>query len=54
MNNKVNKLNSDLDAFLDEENVECDGKKCVIRNDRSLVEVINKKFITEDGRQLIM
>lgn len=52
-----NKLNSGLDSFLNNENqdpnMDCSTGVCVIKGDKSLVERINKKIITEDGRQLL-
>lgn len=51
---KSNKLNNELDAFLGEENLECTGNECKLKSKDGLVEVVNKKFITEDGRQLLM
>jgi hypothetical protein len=52
-----NKLNSNLDSFLNQENqdpnMDCSSGVCVIKGDKSLVERINKKIITEDGRQLL-
>ena len=52
-----NKLNSNLDSFLNQENqdpnLDCSSGVCVIKGDKSLVERINKKIITEDGRQLL-
>jgi len=55
-NNKKTQLNSDLDEFLDTTNEykpNCPDGVCIIKGDRSLVERINKKIITEDGRQLL-
>ncbi len=52
-----NNLNSNLDSFLNQENqdpnMDCSSGVCVIKGDKSLVERINKKIITEDGRQLL-
>ena len=52
---KDKKLENGLDKFLDVENDEkkCEGDECVIKTDRTLVEKINKKVVTEDGRQLL-
>ena len=56
-NNKKEKLEKDLDKFLTNENqtqsMDCNDEGCIIKNDKSLVERINKKIITEDGRQLL-
>jgi hypothetical protein len=52
-----NNLNSNLDSFLNQANqdpnMDCSSGVCVIKGDKSLVERINKKIITEDGRQLL-
>ena len=58
MENNVNKkkdLENKLDEFLTpkNENMECNEDGCIIKTDKSLVERINKKIITEDGRQLL-
>jgi hypothetical protein len=60
--NKENSLNKAMDSFLqgssnlDESNQEmdCSSGVCVIKNDKSILERINKKIITEDGRQLLI
>jgi len=65
MNDKTN-LENGLNDFLSEEekrkkmedmqndpNMDCSSGVCVIKGDKSLVERINKKIITEDGRQLL-
>lgn len=54
-NNKKQNLENKLDEFLTNENknLECNDEGCIIKNDKSLVERINKKIITEDGRQLL-
>lgn len=48
-------LDKALDAILDEQNknTDCPNGVCVIKGDKSLIERINKKIITEDGRQLL-
>ena len=50
-------LNKALEGFLNKEtqdpNMDCSTGVCVIKGDKSLVERINKKIITEDGRQLL-
>ena len=66
MENKENKkgdknLDKALEGFLQTENqdpnqdpnLDCSSGVCVIKGDKSLVERINKKIITEDGRQLL-
>jgi hypothetical protein len=51
------KLNDMLDGYLKNENenpdMDCSSGVCVIKGDKSLIERINKKIITEDGRQLL-
>jgi len=51
-------LDSKLDAFLEEEKVGqtivCTDDVCIIKNDKSIIEIVNKKVITQDGRQLLM
>lgn len=50
-------LDKALDGFLNSEdkdsNLDCSSGVCIIKGDKSLVERINKKIITEDGRQLL-
>jgi len=50
-------LDKALEGFLNTENqdpnLDCSSGVCVIKGDKSLVERINKKIITEDGRQLL-
>jgi hypothetical protein len=58
MENKKNteELNKALDAMLEnnqDTNMDCSSGVCVIKGDKSLIERINKKIITEDGRQLL-
>jgi hypothetical protein len=59
-NNKKTKekdLSKALDGYLniEEQNqdMDCSSGVCVIKGDKSLIERINKKIITEDGRQLL-
>ena len=62
MSDKKNLENS-LNDFLSEEekqkqmendpNMDCSSGVCIIKGDKSLVKRINKKIITEDGRQLL-
>lgn len=56
-NKKPENLNKAIDSFLDNQNqdpnLDCSSGVCVIKGDKSLVERINKKIITEDGRQLL-
>jgi len=53
--NKPKDLNKFMDEYLnnDQDNLDCSSGVCVIKGDKSLVERINKKIITEDGRQLL-
>ena len=49
-------LNKALDAMLEDSqnpDLDCSSGVCVIKGDKSLIERINKKIITEDGRQLL-
>lgn len=54
---ETSNLDKALDGFLNTENqdpnLDCSSGVCVIKGDKSLVERINKKIITEDGRQLL-
>jgi hypothetical protein len=62
MNIKDNKLQDGINNFLNDEekekqldqsNMDCSSGVCIIKGDKSLVERINKKIITEDGRELL-
>ncbi len=37
-----------------DQEMDCSSGVCVIKNDKSILERINKKIITEDGRQLLI
>jgi len=55
--NKKDDLSKSLDEFLNsdkQETIECNDFDCIIKNDKSLVERLNKKIITDDGRQLLL
>lgn len=56
--NNKKELNKALDLMIDENNqdpnLDCSSGVCVIKGDKSIVERINKKIITEDGRQLLI
>lgn len=57
LQNSINNFLSDEEkAKLTQQNQEmdCSSGTCVIKGDKSLVERINKKIITEDGRELLM
>lgn len=41
------------EKLAEEQEMDCSSGTCVIKDDKSLVERINKKIITEDGRQLL-
>ena len=51
-------LDGKLDSFLESQNSqeECQGDECIIKTDKSLVERINKKIVTDDGsgREVLM
>jgi hypothetical protein len=49
---KDKNIDDKLDAFLGNE--DCTGDKCIIKGDKSIVEVVRKKIVTEDGRQLLI
>ena len=53
-NNINNFLNSDEELNGMQSEMDCTSNECVIKNDKSLVERINKKIITEDGRELLL
>lgn len=56
MNKDKKNLKDALDSFNEEnknQEMDCSSGTCVIKGDKSLVERINKKIITEDGRQLL-
>ena len=52
---KTAHLNKALNDMLEnnDPNLDCTSGVCVIKGDKSLIERINKKIITEDGRQLL-
>jgi hypothetical protein len=52
---KTSHLNKALNDMLEnnDPNLDCSSGVCVIKGDKSLIERINKKIITEDGRQLL-
>lgn len=54
-NNKEKDLNKKLDSYLSDKNQqeECVGDECLIKTDKSIVERMNKKIVTSDGRQLL-
>lgn len=48
------KFNQPLGENGQDGEVDCSSGVCIIKNDKSLVERLNKKIITEDGRQLLI
>lgn len=56
---KKNTLDS-IDEFINgskkklPDTIECKDDVCVIKNDKSLIEVLGKRIITDDGRQLLI
>lgn len=64
MNNNLKEkdIKKAIDTFLSEtpkldesnQEMDCSSGVCVIKNDKSILERINKKIITEDGRQLLI
>ena len=57
-NKKTKDLTKNLDGFLGLEedknsDMDCSSGVCILKGDKSIVERINKKIITEDGRQLL-
>lgn len=57
-NKKDNNLDKNLDKFLNtvtnNQEMDCSSGVCVIKGDKSIVERVNKKIITDDGRELLM
>jgi hypothetical protein len=57
LDQKNKDLNKVLDGYLNTENqnpnMDCSSGVCVLKGDKSILERINKKIITEDGRQLL-
>jgi len=55
-NKKAEDLMKALNSMLENgenQNMDCSSGVCIIKGDKSIVERINKKIITEDGRQLL-
>ena len=44
--------NKKLDKFLGQQE-DCQGDECLVKGSNELVERIDKKYITDDGRQLL-
>jgi hypothetical protein len=53
-NTEKPKSNQSLGENNENGEVDCSSGVCIIKNDKSLVERLNKKIITEDGRQLLI
>jgi hypothetical protein len=59
LENSLNEFLSDeekkkqMEAMQNDPNMDCSSGVCVLKGDKSLVERINKKIVTEDGRQLL-
>ena len=57
-NTKKNEnLEKSLNDFLNDNNTkneECVGDECLINDGKEIVERVNKKYKTNDGRQLLM
>lgn len=54
MEKNIKDVEKSLSDFLGQEKQEeCKGEECIINNDKSILERINKKIITSDGRQLL-
>ena len=56
LDKKTKDLQKALDAMLENDQnpeMDCSSGVCIIKGDKSIVERINKKIITEDGRQLL-
>lgn len=57
---KFNSINNFLgeepkpEAVEPAQEMDCSSGTCVIKNDKSILERINKKIIVEDGRQLLI
>lgn len=53
-NKKIKKsIDSLIEGVDNNQEMDCSSGTCVIKSDNSIVERINKKIITEDGRQLL-
>lgn len=56
IDDKNKNLEANLEDFLQDEEAKknCPSGECIIKNDGEIVEVVNKKYITNDGRQLLI
>ena len=52
-NNNKKEQDKKLDKFLGQEQ-ECQGEECLIKNNGEIVERLDKKYITSDGKQLLI
>jgi hypothetical protein len=55
-NNENKDQGKKLDKFLGQKpsSQECQGEECLIKNNGELIERIEKKYITPDGKQLLI
>mgnify|MGYP003643116027 CR=1 FL=1 len=63
MTDKDNKIINSVDSFLSEDEkkkkkeqeqeMDCSSGVCIIKTGKGLIERINKKIMTEDGRELL-
>lgn len=55
-NDKNKELEANLEEFLQDGDAKknCPSGECIIKSDGEIVEVVNKKLITNDGRQLLI
>lgn len=50
-------LKKKLESFIgnpDKKKEECEGEECFIKQPQDVIERVEKKFITNDGRQLLI
>ena len=48
------KLNDFIGKSSDETQKECQGEECFIKQPQDVIERVEKKYITNDGRQLLI
>lgn len=49
-----NPVKTPVQATTQSDDMDCSSGVCIIKGDKSVLERINKKIITEDGRQLLI
>ena len=54
LKNTLNNFLGQQDTKQDDPEMDCSSGVCIIKNDKSIVERVNKKIIIEDGRQLLI